>query len=227
MAIATLSTGGGVTVVSRDSWIPDQLRAPLQEWSPRSDLGRFVRECLHHLPADVAAELIERFSSVVVIESSLSLVVHRGMQTLAGSPLTIEDYGIVGRKVVTDAGVAFIVDAFQNTTEVENFKFHGIGTGTTAEAASQTALVTELTTEYNPDNTRATGTTTEGATANIYRTVGTNTLDATPGAALREHGVFSAATAGTLLDRTLFSAITLSSGDGLQSTYELTLSAGG
>jgi hypothetical protein len=121
--------------------------------------------------------------------------------------------------------VGYIVDAFQNSVELENMKFHGLGTGSTAESASQTALITELTTEYTGD-VRATGTTTEGATANIYRTVATNTLDATPGAALREHGVFSASTSGVLLDRTLYAAITLSSGDALQSTYELTLTSG-
>lgn len=214
-----------VEVIRKDVWVPEPLRGHLVSWSPRSHLGRFVKECLHYLPADMAAELIDRFSSVVVVESQLSLVVFRNRGQLGR--FAMEDYGVVGRKSVTDAGVAFIVDAFQNITEVENFKFHGIGTGTTAEAASQTALVTELTTEYNPDNTRATGTTTEGATANIYRTVGTNTLDATPGAALREHGVFSAASAGTLLDRTLFSVITLASGDALQSTYELTFTSGG
>jgi len=57
--------------------------------------------------------------------------------------------------------------------------------------------------------------------------VATNTLDGTPGAALREHGIFSASTSGVMLDRTLYSAITLSSGDALQSTYELTFSSGG
>lgn len=138
----------------------------------------------------------------------------------------IEDYGLVSLRVVTTAGVAFIVDAFQNLTELENLKFHGIGTGGTAEASSDTALVTELTTAYNPDNTRATGTTTENA-ANIYRTVGTNTVDAT--AAITEHGIFSQAATGggTLLDRSLFSALNLASGDGLQTTYDFTVNAGG
>lgn len=221
MTVATLETGGtlGLTIVRKDAWIPEPLQAPLRDWSPRTDLGKFTRECLRYLPLDLAVELVARFSSVVIVESSLAIVVFR----LSGA---VEDHGIVGRKVVTDAGVGFIVDAFQNLVELENQKFHALGTGTTAEAASQTALVTELTTEYNPDNTRATGSTTE-TSANIYRTVGTNTLDGTPGAALREHGIFSAATAGTLLDRTLFSAITLSSGDGLQSTYDLTLTSGG
>jgi hypothetical protein len=43
-----------------------------------------------------------------------------------------------------------------------------------------------------------------------------------------EHGLFSASSAGTLWDRTTFSAINLvgASGDALQSTYTLTITAG-
>lgn len=136
------------------------------------------------------------------------------------------ELGLASMRVVTTAGVNAIVDAFQNTVEVENFKFHGIGTGSTAEAVGDTALVTELTTQYNPDSTRATGTTTEGASANIYRTVGTNTVDAA--ASITEHGILTQAATGggTLLDRSLFTAVALASGDSLQSTYDLTFSAG-
>lgn len=140
---------------------------------------------------------------------------------------TITDYGVLSRRVVTDAGVAFIVDAFQNTTELENMKFHGYGTGTNNEAAGDTALQTELTTQYATDNTRPTGTTTEGATANIYRTVATLSPDAS--VAITEHGIFSQASnaGGTLLDRSKFSAINLvGSADSLQTTYELTFTSG-
>jgi hypothetical protein len=208
--------------------VPNQVTAAIRQYSPRTEFGKIVRECLKWLPAEHAAELLEGISRIVVIESSLAITVFRGWMTKYGVPGDIEHYGIVGRKVVTDAGVAFIVDAFQNSVELENLKFHALGTGTTAESAAQTALVTELTTEYT-GNVRATGTTTEGATANIYRTVGTNTMDEAPGAALREHAVMSQAATGggTMLDRTLYSAITLASGDALQSTYELTCSAGG
>ena len=104
-------------------------------------------------------------------------------------------------------------------------KYHGLGTGSSSEAVGDTALGTELTSEYT-GNVRATGTTAEGASANIYSTVATNTLDGTPGAALREHGIFSANSSGVLLDRTVYGAITLSSGDALQSTYQLTFTAG-
>lgn len=136
-------------------------------------------------------------------------------------------YGLSSFRVVTTAGVGYIVDAWQNSVELEDMKYHALGTGSTAEASGDTALVTELTTEYT-GNVRATGSTTEGASANIFRTVGTNTLDGTPGAALREHGIFSQAATGggVLMDRTVFAAITLSSGDSLQSTYDQTQTAG-
>lgn len=144
----------------------------------------------------------------------------------SGQANLLERYGVLSRRVVTTAGVGFLVDAAQNLTEFEAMKYHGIGTGTTAEAAGDSALVTELTTQYNPDSTRATGTTTEAA-ANIYQTVGTNTVDAS--VAITEHGVLSSATvgAGVLLDRSVFSALNLVSGDSLQTDYRLTLSSGG
>jgi len=139
------------------------------------------------------------------------------------------DYGTVSKRVVTDAGVAYIVDAFQNSVELENLKYHGFGTGTTNEAAGDTALVTELTTQYATDNTRPTGTTTEGATGNIYRTVATLSPDSGGTIAITEHGVFHQASnaGGTLLDRSKFSAINLvAAADSLQATYELTLTSG-
>lgn len=217
-ALAELPTN--VTVIRRDLWVPDPLTEALKTWSPKSDLGRFVRECAKSLPdPHMAAELIERFSRICVLQSALRLRVIRR----DGS---VEDLGLVGEKLITTVGVGFLVDAWQNSVELENMKYHALGTGSTAEASGDTALITELTTEYT-GNVRATGTTTEGASANIFRTVGTNTLDGTPGAALREHGIFSANAAGVLWDRTVYSAITLSSGDALESTYDATASAGG
>lgn len=137
------------------------------------------------------------------------------------------DFGLVGLKLVTNAGVDYIVDAFQNSVELEIMNFHGIGLGSTAENVGDTDIETELTTQYASDNTRATGSLAEGASSNIYRTVGTNTVDAA--VALREHGVLNNAAVGSgvLLDRTVYALINLADGDSLQSTYELTVSAGG
>lgn len=214
----------GLQIIDKDAWVPGSLQHRIAQWSPKSDLGRIVRECFKYLPAELAAELIDRITSSVVMESSLALV-HIQRNGHTDSPVRrINDHGIVGRKVVTTTGVGFIVDAFQNLVELENMKYHGLGTGTIAENASDTGLGTELTTQYNPDSTRATGTTTESG-ATVYQTVATNTVDAS--AAVTEHGIFSAASAGVLLDRTVFSVINLANGDSLQSTYSLTVSAGG
>lgn len=136
---------------------------------------------------------------------------------------TTVDYGLVSTQLVTTAGKAFIVDAWQNTVELENAKYHGVGTGTTAAAAGDTALQTESTTALNPDSTRATGSTTESA-ATVFRSVGTVTFDAS--AAITEWGLLSQAATGggTLIDRAVFSAINVVSGDSIQFTYDLTVS---
>lgn len=126
-------------------------------------------------------------------------------------------YGLVSTKVVTDAGVAFLVDAMQGIVEPEILRFHGSGTGTTAESVGQTTLVTEVA-------TRTSGTLAEGASANIFRTVATIAYSSS--FAITEHGIFSASSAGTMLDRSVFSAINVSNGDSIQFTYELTFPSG-
>ena len=143
----------------------------------------------------------------------------------------ILDLGLGGLRVVTTAGVKKIVGLLNgvDATTGTTFKYHGLGTGSGTEASTETALVTELTTEYATNNTRPAGnqfysggdtTPTTG-----YYTQGTNTLDAS--AAVTEHGIFSASSSGTMLDRTAFSVVNLSSGDSLQTTYILTFTAGG
>ena len=191
-------------------------------WTPRSLLGQSVYKALSYLPADLAEELLDRIRSSVVVESSLALAVIRPYR----GGFKTEDLGIVCRKVVTDAGVAFIAaDIAGGGSDSSLFKFHGVGTGTTAEAAGQTALVTESTTALNPDSTRATGS--QSSSTNTYTTVGTVTFDAA--AAITEHGIFSQAATGggTLLDRSVFAAVNVASGDSIQATYVLTLNSGG
>lgn len=136
------------------------------------------------------------------------------------------DYGVVSRRVVTDAGVAYIVDDWDGGANViDNFNYHGLGTGTNAEAVGDTSLQTECTTALNPDSTRATGTKSQPA-ANQMRTVGTLTFDAS--AAVTEHGILTQAATGggTLLDRSQFTAVNVVSGDSIQATYTLTLTSG-
>ena len=136
---------------------------------------------------------------------------------------SVIDYGIVSQRIVTTAGVNFLVDAFQNLTEMELFKYHASGTGVGAEDVGDVALGAESTTITD----RATGSQTEGASANIYKTVGTQTY--TGSAAITEHGLLSSGTegSGTLWDRSVFSAVNVVNGSAIEWTYELTATAGG
>lgn len=137
------------------------------------------------------------------------------------------DLGCVGKRVVTTAFVNYLRDDLANASggaDISTFKYHECGTGTTAEAIGDTALVTACTTALNPDSTRAVGTQVNSVSGE-YTSVGTLTFDAS--AAVTEHGLFSAASSGTLMDRTVFSAVNVASGDSIQFTYTLTISAGG
>lgn len=136
------------------------------------------------------------------------------------------EYGLASLRVVTTTGVNYLAACMDNTSEPELFKFHGFGTGTTAEAVGDSALVTEETTQYNPDSTRPTGS--QAHATNTYTTIGTYTPDSGGTRAVTEHGVFSASSAGTLLDRSKFAVVNLDStqGDSLQATYVFTLTAG-
>lgn len=135
--------------------------------------------------------------------------------------------GLASARVVTAAGATFMRDDFNNgAQDISTMKYHGFGTGTNAESAGDTALQTELTTQYAVDNTRPTGSqTTNGAT--VYETVATLAPDSGGTLAITEHGIFSASSSGTLLDRSKFSAISLVAGtDQLVTTYDFTITPG-
>jgi len=132
----------------------------------------------------------------------------------------VVDYGLVSTRVVTTAFVNFMVDQLQTeTSEWGDFKYHDSGVGTTAAAVGDTDI------ETTDEESRATGTQTEGASANIYKSVGTISYTTTK--AITEHGLFSQSSGTTLMDRHVFSAINVVNGDSIQFTYELTCSAGG
>lgn len=134
----------------------------------------------------------------------------------------VTDSRLLHNLIVT-AGKNFLVDAWQNSVELEILRYHGVGTGTTAANVADTALETESTTILNPDSTRATGSLTEGATANVFRTVGTVSFDGS--GAITEWGLLSqAATGGGVLwSRVVFSAINVSNLDSIQFTYDMTV----
>ena len=139
----------------------------------------------------------------------------------------VMDLGLMSCRVVTDAGVGFLIDSLQGLVEPELMRYHGLGTSSAAENVNQTALTTELTTQYTPANTRATGSQGEKAgDPKTYETVATNTMAA--GATITEHGIFSQAATGggVLMDRSVFTGVPLSTSESLATTYQYTLPSG-
>lgn len=184
-------------------------QAPLA-WRIRNALRvAFARGWLAHVLGRLYSQMFG--APVLLGKVSAVLVRHDG---------TTINYGVLGYRVVTTAYVNLLVDELQSSQAGHStFLYHDSGTGTTAEASGDTTLVTKV------ETGRATGTQTEGASANIYRSVGTISYTGTR--AVTEHGLFNASSGGTLMDRTVFSAINVVSGDSIQFTYELTATAGG
>lgn len=131
---------------------------------------------------------------------------------------TVEDLGVVGRRVVTTAGVNYLAAVFTGTGAVANIKFHDSGTGATAAAIGDTAMQTPYGGARDGSGAQS------NPSANIYRSIGT--LSYTGTLAITEWGIFTASTVGTLFDRFTFAAINVVNGDSIQATFNLTFTAG-
>ena len=117
--------------------------------------------------------------------------------------------------IIVNGGFDFICDAIGNAARGAVMGYIELGTGTTAAAAGQTALVTPALRK----------------TASYAHTAGTKvfTLTTTFNAgeatgAITEAGVFNAAVAGTMLDRVVFSVVNKGADDTLTAVFTFTLS---
>jgi len=134
----------------------------------------------------------------------------------------IVDYGTLDYRVVTDAGVAFLVDDWDDdTTDITTMNYHAAGTDNTAEAAGQTGLIAEATTVTD----RVAGTKSQPAAHQLQSVA---TLSFTGTASIVEHGLLSSGTegAGTLWDRSVFTGIGVENGDSIQFTYVCSINSG-
>jgi len=139
---------------------------------------------------------------------------------VAGKTGMRTNYGVVSRHVVTDAFVEFLVDELQaDTGELGDLKWHDSGVGVTP--ADQTDVDIETT----DGESRVAGTQIEGASANIYKSVGT--IPYTTTKAITEHGLFSSEASTTMVDHHVFSVINVVNGDSIVFTYEITFPANG
>lgn len=125
------------------------------------------------------------------------------------------------KNTITNAGLAQIALLAGDVSAVP-FTYLALGTGTTAAAATDTALETE---------TSASGL--ERAAATVSRVTTTVTNDTlqllktfTSGAtvAITECGIFNDASVGTMLGRQVFSAVNVVSGDSIAITYKVSFS---
>jgi len=147
---------------------------------------------------------------IVEMESELSAVL---IKDGVRQPL-----GVICRKKVTDDFVEFIVAQLQSETSAfGDFKYHDSGIGVGAENKTDSALGTPW------GGARTVGSQIQGASAHIYKSVATTTYNATK--AITEHGLFNAAVAGILMDRSVFSAINVVDTNQIEWTYNLTINS--
>ena len=129
------------------------------------------------------------------------------------------NYGLLSSRSITTAFVNYMVDQLQTETSTwGDFRWHDSGVGTTAENVANTDI------ETTDGESRVSGTQTE-ASANQYVSVATISYTTTK--AITEHGLFNASTSGTLMDRSVFSAVNVVNGESIQFSYTLSVSSGG
>ena len=124
--------------------------------------------------------------------------------------------------VTTNTGFAGCASRFNGEGAEAAFTYLAVGIGTTAAAATDTALGAEITTGGLE---RAAATCTRETTTQTNDTAVLNkTWTASASFAVTEAGAFNAASAGVMPGRQVFSAVNVASGDALQVIYKFKLS---
>lgn len=116
--------------------------------------------------------------------------------------------------LVVTAGLGYIASRMKDAT-ASVMSHMAIGSGTTAAAAGNTGLGTEL------GRVSLTSTTVTGSQVQYQATFGPGTGTG----AVSEAGLFNAASNGTMLCRTVFSVVNKDAGDTLAITWTVTLAA--
>lgn len=120
----------------------------------------------------------------------------------------------VVHNLVVTAGKNHIADQLSSAPGGGAMSHMAIGTGSTAAAAGDTALGTEIDRNVLTSRTDA---------ANVVTYVGTWAAGDGTNATLREAGIFNAGAAGTMLARVVYSNIDKQAGDTLTITWTVTI----
>lgn len=124
------------------------------------------------------------------------------------------------RNVITNTGKAKASGLYNGDTSGA-FTYIAVGTGTTSELASDTALQSEIT-DSGLERAVATVSRTTTTTTNDTA-VWQKTFNVTGSKAVTESGIFDASLSGNMLCRKTFSAISVQNGDTLQITWKVQL----
>ena len=213
LSLGKTSPGGelGIKVIRTAKSIENHARPVSLGWTIKNRMrGEYLKGWLGVF---LAGRLSKHFH-IATMQPRLSAILIRGNGEVI-------DYGQIGiGRLVTTAFVEYQVDEMvAETSAWGDFKFHDSGVGTTPAAIGDTDI------ETTDGETRATGTQLEGATAEIYKSVGTISYTSTK--AITEHILANIATAGICLDRHVFAAVNVENGDSIQFTYEYTIDDGG
>jgi len=130
--------------------------------------------------------------------------------------LSISKNGVVVQEInnlVVDAGKALIASRLQGGGSAVTYM--GVGTGATAAAAANTALVTEL----DRNALTVSGGTLDGTKVTFAATWAAG--DGT--GALTEAGLFTANAGGTMLARTVFAVVNKGAADVITITWDITI----
>ena len=139
-----------------------------------------------------------------------------GAMTLIISRANGDTETIYKDNLIVNVGFDFIADAIgKSASRPSVMGYIALGTGTTAAAATQSALVTEI------DRNAATYAHTTG-TKTFTFTADFLAGDAT--GAITEAGVFNAATAGIMFDRVVFPVVNKGADDSLTAVFTFTMS---
>ena len=126
------------------------------------------------------------------------------------------------QNLVVNAGKAGMASRCNGAGGEAAFTYLAVGTGTTAPAAGDTALQTEIT---DSGLARASATVSRVTTSVTNDTAQLDTTwNVTGTKAVTEAGAFNAASAGTMLGRQTFSAVNVSNGDTLEVIYKFQMS---
>lgn len=125
---------------------------------------------------------------------------------------------LVVRNLVVNTGLGYITGRMLGTTPAV-MSHMALGEGTTAAAAGDTSLESQLGSRNTFDSAVQTGPDDE-----VVRYIATFDPGEATGA-VTEAGIFNAASAGVMLCRTVFPVVNKQAGDTLQITWTVTLSA--